>query len=300
MKVLLTGATGFVGTHLTKKLEAAGHEVLPVSRKAGVGFDWSEDSLRRGVDEADAIINLAGESLFGRRWNAKQKQVLWSSRVESTTRLAQLAAQRKPSCLLSASAIGWYGANDERELDEHSPRGTDFLAELCLDWEAATQVAVEAGVRTAIVRIGVVLGSGGGALARMLPPFRLGLGGPIGNGKQWMSWIHVDDLCALFLFLLENERASGVYNGTAPEPVTMKELSRTLADVLHRPAFFPLPAPVLKIALGEVSSILLTGQRVKPKRALEAGYRFAHPELEGALRQITARNVADARTVKTA
>jgi len=300
MKVLLTGATGFVGTHLAKKLAGAGHEVLPVSRKAGAGFDWSEESLRRGVDAADAIINLAGENLFAKRWNAAQKQVLWSSRVEGTTALARLAAQLEPGCLLSASAVGWYGPSDDRELDEHSPRGNDFLAELCLDWEAATEAAVEAGVRTAIVRIGVVLGKGGGALARMLPPFRLGLGGPLGNGRQWMSWIHVDDLCGLFLFLLEHERASGVFNATAPEPVTMRDLSRTLAGVLHRPAFFPVPAPVLKLALGEVSSILLTGQRVKPKRALEAGYRFAYPELEGALRQITARTDAGSPEVKTA
>jgi hypothetical protein len=299
MKVLLTGATGFVGTHLTKKLEGAGHEVLPVSRKRGAAFDWSEESLRRGVDAADAVISLAGENLFAKRWNAVQKQVLWSSRVEGTTGLARLAAQRKPRCLLSASAIGWYGPSDDRELDERSPRGNDFLAELCLDWEAATEAAVEAGVRTAVVRIGVVLGDGGGALARMLPPFRLGLGGPLGHGRQWISWVHVDDLCGLFLFLLENEHASGVYNATAPEPVTMKELSRTLAGVLHRPAFFPVPAPVLKLALGEAASILLTGQRVKPGRALEAGYRFAYPELEGALRQITGRADSGAPEVKT-
>ena len=292
MKVLLTGATGFVGTHLTRKLHAAGHEVLPVSRTGGAGFDWSEESLRRGVEQADAIVNLAGENLFTKRWNARQKQVLWSSRVEGTTRLARLAAQLGSNCLLSASAVGWYGPSDDRELDEHSPRGSDFLAELCLDWEAATNAAVEAGVRTAIVRIGVVLGNGGGALARMLPPFRLGLGGPLGHGRQWVSWIHVEDLCGLIVFLLENERASGVFNATAPEPVTMKELARTLAAVLHRPSLFPVPAPVLKLALGEVSSILLTGQRVKPGRALEAGYRFAYPELEGALRQITARTEA--------
>lgn len=287
MKVLLTGATGFVGTHLTRKLQEAGHEVLAVSRKRGPGFDWSEESLRQGVEAADGVIHLAGENLFARRWSAKQKQALWSSRVEGTTRLAQLAAQRKLGCFLCASAIGWYGPSDDRELNEASPRGSDFLAELCLDWESAAQAAVKAGVRTCIIRIGVVLGADGGALARMLLPFRLGLGGPIGNGRQWMSWIHIDDLCDLFVFLLENEQASGTYNGTAPTPVTMKQLSATLAKVLRRPAFLPVPAPVLKLALGEVSEILLKGQRVLPDRAQAAGYRFSHPELEGALSQLT-------------
>ena len=287
MKVLVTGATGFVGSRLSQRLRDAGHEVLVVSRSEGKGdFDWSEDGLRRGVDACDAIVNLAGENLFAKRWNPHQKQRLWSSRVEGTTRLAALAAAKQPRCLVSASAVGWYGPHGDETLDENSPRGKDFLAELCLDWETATQAAIEAGVRTAIVRIGVVLGPGGGALQKMLPPFRLGVGGPLGNGRQWVSWVHVGDLADLIVFLIEHKTAYGVFNATAPNPVSMKELAGTLGHVLHRPTVFAVPAPMLKLALGEVSSILLTGQRVQPRRAQEAGFRFAHPELEGALRDV--------------
>ena len=295
MKVLLTGATGFVGGHLARGLERGGHTVLPVSRKAGVGHDWSDESLARGVAAADAVIHLAGENLFGKRWSPEQKQRLWSSRYDTTKKLAALVAARRPACFLSASAVGYYGASDGATLQEGSPRGSGFLAELCADWEAATEAASEAGVRTAIVRIGVVLGEGGGALAKMLPPFRLGLGGPLGSGRQWVSWIHVDDLVALFVRLLADPKAAGIYNGTAPNPVTMSELARALGKALHRPAIFPVPAPVLRLALGEVADVLLTGQRVIPRRALEAGLRFEHADVEGAL-----RDVLDARRARVA
>jgi hypothetical protein len=290
MKVLLTGATGFVGGHLARRLRGDGHEVLAVSRRPGAHSDWSSERLRLGVREADAIVHLAGENLFAKRWNEERKELLRASRIETTRLLARLAAERRPAVFLSASAVGWYGASDERELDERSPRGSGFLAELCAEWEEATEEALEAGVRTAVVRIGVVLGRGGGALAKMLPPFRLGLGGPIGSGRQWVSWIHVDDLCSLFLWLLGRERERGVFNATAPRPVTMEELARTLGRVLHRPAFLPAPAPLLRLALGEVADTLLTGQRVFPRRALEAGFRFAHPELEPALRDLLGRS----------
>ena len=289
MKVLLTGATGFVGSRLSDRLERAGHRVLPVSRRPGVGFDWTPESLARGVAEADAVIHLAGENIVAKRWTPEQKQVLWSSRRDRTRQLATLVAARGPRCFLSASAIGYYGASGDEPLTEGSPRGEGFLAELCADWEAATEEAAEAGVRTAIVRIGVVLGRGGGALAKMLTPFKLGLGGPIGDGKQWVSWIHLDDLCALFVRLLEHERASGIFNGTAPEPVTSREFARALGRALHRPAFFPVPAPVLRAAIGEAAGMLLTGQRVLPRRALEVGLRFEHPALEGALEDLVGR-----------
>ena len=250
MKVLLTGASGFIGSRLSIRLENAGHHVLPVSRRPGSGYDWSDQSLAKGVREADAVIHLAGENLFGKRWSAAQKQILRSSRTEATKKIAALIAERKPQCFISASAVGYYGPNDSAHLSETSPRGNDFLAGICADWEAATQAAVQAGVRTAVIRTGVVLGLGGGALAKMLPPFKLGLGGPLGSGKQWVSWIHVDDLISLFLFILENPTANGAFNGTAPHPVTMKEFAKSLGRALHRPAVFPVPAPMLRLALG--------------------------------------------------
>jgi uncharacterized protein (TIGR01777 family) len=293
MKILITGATGFVGAHLSRMLRERGHEPLAVSRNphgSMEAFDWSEESLRRGVAAADAIVHLAGENLFARRWTARQKEVLRTSRVDSTRRLAALAAEHGTKVFVSASAVGWYGPSDDRELDESSPRGADFLADLCTQWEDATEAATEAGVRTAIVRIGVVLGKDGGALAKMLLPFRLGLGGPLGSGSQWMSWVHLDDLCALIVFLLEHEKAAGPFNATAPGPVTMRTFARTLGRVLHRPAFLPAPAPMIRLALGEVADVLLTGQRVLPRRALEAGFTFRHPVLEPALRDVLGRS----------
>jgi uncharacterized protein (TIGR01777 family) len=289
VKVLLTGATGFVGTHLKRRLEAAGNSVRTVSRRPGADFDWSDSSLARGVRETDAIVHLAGENIFDRRWNPERKKLLWSSRVDTTKQLAALAAQRRPACFLSASAIGWYGTSDTAAFDERSPRGSDFMSDLCAHWEDAAEVATEAGVRTCRVRIGVVLGRGGGALSKMLPFFRLGIGGPLGDGRQWVSWVHLDDLCALFLFLLGSERASGVFNGTAPNPVTMKALSRALGKVLHRPSALPVPAAMLRLTVGQVAEVLVTGQRVLPRRAEEAGFRFAHPEIEGALRDLLSR-----------
>ena len=286
MKVLLTGATGFFGSHLARRLREDGHEPLVVSRRPGAAYDWSPERLQLGVRDADAIVHLAGENLFAKRWTAERKKLLRTSRIETTRALARLAAARRPTAFLSASAVGWYGASDDRELDERSPRGSGFLAELCSEWEEAAEEAIEAGVRTAVVRIGVVLGRGGGALSKMMPPFRLGLGGPLGSGRQWVSWIHIDDLCSLFLWLLGHDKCSGVFNATAPQPVTMKDFSSTLGRVLHRPAFLPAPAPILRIALSEVADVLLTGQRVLPRRAQEAGFRFAYPSIEQALREL--------------
>ena len=289
MKVLLTGATGFVGGHLARALIARGDEVLPVSRRPGVGYDWSDASLARGVAEADVVIHLAGENLFGRRWTTRQKARLRSSRIDTTRKLAALVAARRPACFVGASAIGIYGAHESATFDESSPRGAGFLADLCAEWEASTSAARDAGVRTVVVRSGVVLGLEGGALAKMLPPFRLGVGGPLGGGRQWVSWIGVDDLVRMFLALVDDARAQGPFNGTSPEPVTMNELACALGDALHRPAFFRVPGPVLEIALGEVAGTMLTGQRVLPRRALELGFAFEHPEIEAALRHLLAR-----------
>jgi uncharacterized protein len=286
MKVLLTGASGFIGSRLSRRLESAGHRVLPVSRRPGSVYNWSDNSLALGVRDTDAVINLAGENLFAKRWSAAQKQILGSSRTDGTRKLAALIAQRKPDCFISASAVGYYGPNTSMNLHEGLPHGSDFLAGLCADWEAATSAASNAGVRTVVVRTGVVLGPGGGALSKMLPPFKLGLGGPLGDGKQWVSWIHIDDLVSLFLFILENPKANGAFNGTAPQPVTMKTLSKSLGKALHRPAVFPVPAPILRIALGEVADILLTGQHVLPRRATEAGFTFQFNDVDTALQDI--------------
>jgi uncharacterized protein (TIGR01777 family) len=291
MNVLLTGASGFVGSHLSSRLTAAGHTVLPVSRRAGGtdGYDWSDERLARGVRAADAVIHLAGENLFGKRWSAKQKQVLRSSRVEATTKLARLVAERKPACFISVSAVGYYGESVDARFREDSPRGQGFLADLCGEWEASTAAASDAGVRTAIVRLGVVLGQGGGALAQMLPPFKFGVGGPLGSGQQWVSWIHIDDLASLFLFLLEHSAAAGVFNGTAPQPVTMKRLAAALGHALHRPAIFPVPGPIVRLALGEVADVLLTGQHVEPRRAQDAGVTFRFADVDSALSDIVAK-----------
>ncbi|MFN0008141.1 MAG: TIGR01777 family oxidoreductase [Planctomycetota bacterium] len=289
MKILMTGATGFIGSRLLRRLEGGGHSVLVVSRRPGAAVDWSDASLERGVRDTDAVIHLAGENIFDRRWNPRQKQILVSSRVETTKKLAALVAARKPACFLSSSAIGFYGTSETATFDERSPHGSDFMADLCTQWEDATEAAVEAGVRTCRVRTGIALGKGGGALSKMLPFFRLFIGGPLGSGRQWMSWIHVDDLCALYQFLLENPRATGAYNGTAPNPVTNQELSRALGRVLHRPSLLPVPPPMLRLTLGEVAEVLVAGQRVLPRRVEEAGFRFGHPEVEEALRDALGR-----------
>jgi hypothetical protein len=291
MKVLLTGASGFIGSHLSTHLVAAGHQVLPVSRHAATAdgtFDWSDASLARGVQQADAVVHLAGENLFDKRWTTRQKEVLQSSRTELTGKLARLIASRKPSCFISASAVGYYGDSPDAHFTESSPRGKGFLADICGGWEAATSPATNAGVRTAITRTGVVLGQGGGALSKMLLPFKLGLGGPIGSGRQWLSWVHIDDLVSLYLFLLEKPAASGAFNATAPQPVTMKAFAAALGRALHRPAILPVPGPMLKLALGEVADVLLTGQYVEPRRACDAGFSFRFAGVDGALRDILA------------
>jgi uncharacterized protein (TIGR01777 family) len=287
VKILLTGATGFIGSRFARLATARGHQILPVSRTPRAGaLDWSPASLARGVAAADAIVHLAGENLFGKRWTERQKNVLIESRVEPTSQLARLAAERRPSAFVSASAVGYYGPSERQGLDEQAPSGNDFLATLCQRWEKATALAASAGVRTVITRFGIVLGREGGALKQMLPPFRLGIGGPIGSGRQWMSWIHADDVAGLLLFLLESESARGPYNVTAPQPSTMRDFARALGKVLHRPAVLPVPGFALKLALGEVADVLLSGQHVVPRRALEAGYQFRFPALEPALRDV--------------
>jgi len=294
MNILLTGASGFFGGHLRPLLEGAGHRVLTVGRGAGADHDWSQDSLRAGVEHADAVVHLAGESLVARRWSARQKERILASRVELTSRLAELLAERGRGVLVSASAVGFYGSwtgpRGDEELGEDAPSGDDFPARVCRAWEEAARTPLAGSdVRLAIVRIGVILGADGGALKRMLLPFRLGLGGPLGGGRQILPWIHVGDLARLFQFILETPSAAGAFNGTAPGAVDSAEFARTLGRVLGRPAFLPVPGPALRLALGEVAGMLLKGQRAVPRRALVEGFAFEHPLLEPALRDLLGR-----------
>jgi uncharacterized protein (TIGR01777 family) len=288
MKILLSGASGFVGRHLAAHLARHGHTLRSLGR-AGADHDWSGASLAAGVAASDAVVHLAGENVLARRWSAAQKERLRTSRLATTDALARALAAKGNGVLVSASAIGYYGPRGDAALDESAPSGNDFLAGLCRDWEAAAAPAATAGVRCAQIRIGLVLGADGGALARMLLPFRLGLGGPLGHGRQMQSWIHVEDLCALFRFVLESPAARGPFNGTAPAPVPQREFARALGRVLGRPAFLPLPAFLLRLGLGEAAGLLLEGVAARPERALVAGFRFEHPELEAALRALLAR-----------
>jgi uncharacterized protein len=237
----------------------------------------------------DAIVNLAGEPI-AQRWTPAVKARLRESRVGALDRLFDLVERSaaRPGVLVSASAIGYYGARGDEPVTEETGPGKGFLADLCVSWEEAARRFEDLGLRTALVRIGVVLAKEGGALGRMLPLFRLGVGGPVGSGRQWMSWIHHDDLADLLAFALRDDRAVGALNGTAPEPVTNAAFAATMGQVLRRPAIVPAPGAALRVVLGEMATIVLDGQKVIPKRALELGFPFRYPSLRGALRQILA------------
>ena len=253
-------------------------------------FPWNplqELPPLQAFEGCDAVINLAGESIAG-RWTAPKKQLIRDSRVLGTKNLVNALAQlsSRPKVLISASAIGYYGDRGEETLTEDAAPGSDFLAQVCRDWENEALKAESLGMRVVRLRIGLVLGRGGGTLQALLPLFRVGLGGPLGSGRQWWSWIHRDDLCRLIVQILANESISGPVNATAPQPVRQKEFAQVLGRVLRRPAFLPTPAFALKIALGEFADGILASQRVLPRRAQEMGYRFQFEELEGALREI--------------
>ncbi|MCU0578709.1 MAG: TIGR01777 family oxidoreductase [Desulfobacterota bacterium] len=300
MKIFITGGTGFVGTSLTKELTAQGHGVTLLTRAikpgralpSGAAFlegnPLQPGPWQRAVPDHDVCINLAGASIFS-RWTDAAKKEIRESRLLTTRNLVSALAERKglETLLLSTSAVGYYGFHEDEELSEESPPGTDFLAQVCRDWEAEAQQAEQYGVRVIRCRFGIVLGERGGALDQMLPLFKKGLGSPLGSGRQWFSWIHQRDLSRIFLFLLDRKEVSGPLNCTAPHPVTNKELTRLLAEAVGRPAFLPaVPGFMLKLVLGEFGNVLLTGQRVLPRKLLTLGYEFLYPELKKALQNL--------------
>jgi uncharacterized protein (TIGR01777 family) len=301
MKVTVSGATGLIGSKLVRALSARGDEVTVLSRdpqaatrRLGVPAEGWEPGAGPAPVSAlagrDGVVHLAGAPV-AQRWTARARAQIAASREQGTRNLvAGLKAVREddgaalPGVLVSASGIGYYGAHGDEAVDESTGPGRDFLASVCVAWEREAEAAAQVGVRVVVVRTGVVLDRDGGALAKMLPPFRLGVGGPVAGGDQYMSWIHADDLVGLYLAALDGELWSGPINASAPEPATNRELSRALGRALHRPAVAPVPALALRLLYGDMAQIVIEGQRALPRRPLELGYAFRHTDLDEALR----------------
>jgi hypothetical protein len=290
---MVTGATGLIGRPLVRALAAAGHAVLVVSRSPGRvparAIGW--DAVPQAIEDVDAIVNLAGEPVADGRWTEARKQEIRSSRIDGTRAIVRAIreANKRPGVLVSASATGYYGPRGDEPIDETVGPGSDFLSGVCKAWEAEAQAAEALDVRVVRLRIGIALAPDGGALGTMLLPFRAGIGGPVGSGKQWMPWIHVDDVCGLVVAALGGADWRGAVNATAPSPMRNGDFARTLGRALGRPAILPLPGLVLRLAFGEMANILLTGQRAVPAAAQQLGYAFKHPELPGALAELLAR-----------
>ncbi|GGU63694.1 NAD-dependent dehydratase [Pseudomonas laurentiana] len=299
MHILLTGGTGLIGQRLCQYWLAKGHQLTVWSRRpeqvgrlCGAGVRGIDRLEAFGDQTLDAVVNLAGAPIADRPWSSARRALLWGSRITLTEQLLAWLEQRqqRPSVLISGSAVGWYGDAGEREITEASrPVKEDFASQLCIAWEETAQQAEALGIRVVLVRTGLVLASEGGFLSRLRLPFKLGLGGPIGDGRQWMPWIHINDEIALIDFLLQRNDASGPYNACAPEPVRNREFARRLGRALHRPALLPLPAPVLRFGLGELSTLLLGGQRARPVRLLAAGFTFQFNDVQSALDELSSR-----------
>ncbi|MGH9971153.1 MAG: TIGR01777 family oxidoreductase [Pyrinomonadaceae bacterium] len=295
MKILISGSHGLVGSALIKALEAEGHEIFRLVRHAPGSeseIEWSPDrysiALAR-LEGFDAVVHLAGESIANGRWNEEKKRRIRESRVKGTKLLSDALAnlKRPPKTLVSASAIGYYGNRGDELLTETSPPGSDFLAGVCVEWEKATALAAEKGIRVANTRFGIILDSEGGALAKMLTPFRMGIGGKVGSGKQWMSWIALDDVVGGLQFTLTDESVSGPINFVAPGSVTNAEFTKTLGRVLSRPTLFPIPEFGVRLMFGEMAdALLLSSQRVQPQRLQATGYEFKYPRLDTALLEV--------------
>lgn len=302
MKAIVAGGSGFIGGALVRSLAADGHEVVVLSRRpaavrdlpAGaraVGWDGrTVGEWARELEGAGAVVQLSGESLSDGRWTEAKKERLRASRVDSGAALTDAVAglRTPPRVLVQGSAVGYYGPRGDEEIAEDAISGNDFLARLCLAWEASTAGVEARGVRRPIARTGVVLDPGEGALAKMLPPFRLGAGGRLGSGRQWFPWIHRDDEVAALRLLVDDERAQGPFNLTAPAPVRNGELTGDLGRALRRPTVFPVPAPALRLLFGEMADVLLTGQRAVPRKLLELGFRFRFAQLDAALADLLA------------
>jgi uncharacterized protein (TIGR01777 family) len=297
VKVLVSGSSGLIGSALVPALRQAGHQVVRLVRRRPEPpdeFFWLPDAGqldRSALEGVDAVVHLAGETI-GKRWTSSAKERIRASRIEGARLLTEAMREMgtPPRVFVSASAVGYYGDRGSEILDENEAPGRGFLAEVCKDWEAATRPAVERGVRVVNARTGIVLSGRGGALKAMLPLFQLGLGGVLGDGRQYMSWIAIDDVVRGYLHLLEDSGLSGPVNLTSPNPVTNAEFTQTLAKVLGRPAFLRVPAQVLTLPLGEMAQeTLLASQRAIPRRLLERGFQFQYPELEGALRHVLGR-----------
>lgn len=295
MTILISGATGFIGSFLRTQLLEEGHDLIVVSRNPNKYrseratnqqfIGWEDQALLEGVEQADVVINLAGENIFGQRWTDEVKKRLMNSRVEATKKLvgAIAAAENKPELLISASAVGIYGDSADKTLTEASASGTDFLAEICVAWEAEAQKVRASGVRLAIPRIGIVLHPDDGALQKMIPPFKFFIGGPLGNGQQYVPWIHIHDAVRAIIYPIQKTDFEGPYNVCAPEPVTNEVLSFSLGSVLNRPSWLPVPTFALKLLLGESADPVLGSLRVLPQYLLNQSFTFTFEDLEEAL-----------------
>jgi uncharacterized protein (TIGR01777 family) len=305
MKIAITGATGFVGSRLIEKLRDRGHQILVLTRNSAkakkvfpnsafpnletIEYNPKESGdWQQAISGCDAVINLAGEPI-SERWTPQHKIEIMESRQLGTRKIVEAIkqAESKPEVLINSSAIGYYGTSETATFDENSASGSDFLAQVCQQWEAEAEKVKEAGVRLVIIRTGIVLGNGG-ALGKMVGPFKMFAGGPIGSGRQWFSWIHRDDLVNLIMEALKRSDMEGVYNGTAPNPVKMAQFCQTLGDVLHRPSWLPVPDFALELLLGDGAKVVLEGQQVLPKKTQSAGFQYQYPTLKPALTEILA------------
>jgi uncharacterized protein (TIGR01777 family) len=293
MKIVITGGTGFLGSALAESLAAEGNDVVSISRVAGGTYKGVRHLAGAAgyqeIDGADAVVNLAGTGIADKRWTLARKDVLLSSRIAVTSAVvgACSRATRKPKVLVSGSAIGYYGSSLSDHFDESWPPGVDFLGQLCAQWEQAARAVEKDGIRCVLIRTGLVLGPNGGLLKKMAPPFRMFVGGPVGSGRQWMSWIHLDDWIAMVRMAITNDAIRGPINLVAPNPVTNREFSRALGKALHRPSVIPLPEFAVRMMFGELADgALLASQHVAPAVAQSAGYQFRHTDVQQALNQV--------------